>query len=97
MTSVNLIVVVESVRSLISKEDDELKIFHIPSIIAVAAALSKAFAFNIAWYSSRVRVSSWYFLSYVILSEKTAAKSPFFGKTIAMTYVSIHLVCLRSY
>ncbi|KAK0449914.1 hypothetical protein EV421DRAFT_2016197 [Armillaria borealis] len=42
MSSVNLIVVVESVRSPISKEDDELKDFHIPSIIAVAAALRTA-------------------------------------------------------
>ncbi len=48
MSSVNLIVVVESVRSLVSKENDELKDFHIPSIIAVAAALSKAFTSNIA-------------------------------------------------
>ncbi|SJK99808.1 uncharacterized protein ARMOST_03119 [Armillaria ostoyae] len=56
MTSVNLIVVVESVRSLVSKENDELKDFHIPSIITVAAALSKAFASNTAWYSSRVHV-----------------------------------------
>ena len=41
MASVNLIVVVESVRSLVSKEDDTLKDFHLPSIIAVAAALGK--------------------------------------------------------
>jgi hypothetical protein len=39
MGSVNLVVIVESARALISKEGDELAPFHLPSIIAVAAAL----------------------------------------------------------
>jgi len=39
MGSVNLVVIVESVHSLISKEGDELAPFHLPSIVAVAAAL----------------------------------------------------------
>jgi len=39
MGSVNLVVIVESARSLISKQGDELAPFHLPSIIAVAAAL----------------------------------------------------------
>ena len=39
MGSVNLVVIVESVRSLITKSNDDLKEFHLPSIIAVAAAL----------------------------------------------------------
>ncbi|KAG5352725.1 hypothetical protein C0989_000770 [Termitomyces sp. Mn162] len=37
MDSVNLVVVVESVRSIVTKED--VKKFHLPSIIAVAVAL----------------------------------------------------------
>ena len=41
MGAVNLVVIVESARSLISKEGDELAPFHLPSIIAVAAALGK--------------------------------------------------------
>ena len=36
MGSVNLVVIVESVRALITKEQGE---FHLPSIIGVAAAL----------------------------------------------------------
>jgi hypothetical protein len=40
MGSVNFIVIVESARSLITKRNDDLKDFHLPSIIAVAAALS---------------------------------------------------------
>jgi hypothetical protein len=38
MGSVNLIVIVESIRTLVS-ENTELRKFHLPSIIAVAAAL----------------------------------------------------------
>jgi hypothetical protein len=41
MGSVNLVVIVESVRSLISKKGNELAPFDLPSIIAVAAALGK--------------------------------------------------------
>jgi hypothetical protein len=38
MGSVNLVVIVESVQSLITSDGD-LKEFHIPSIVAVGAAL----------------------------------------------------------
>ncbi|KAK0193505.1 CDF-like metal transporter [Armillaria mellea] len=53
MASVNLIVVVESVRSLVSKEDDTLKDFHLPSIIAVAAALGVKLMLFILCYPFR--------------------------------------------
>ncbi|KAK0495182.1 CDF-like metal transporter [Armillaria luteobubalina] len=53
MASVNLIVVVESVRSLVSKEDDQLKDFHLPSIIAVAAALGVKLMLFILCYPFR--------------------------------------------
>jgi hypothetical protein len=39
MGSVNLVVVVEAIRMLIAKKNDELQSFHLPSIIAVGAAL----------------------------------------------------------
>ena len=39
MGSVNLVVIVESLRTVISKHGDSLNGFHIPSIVAVAAAL----------------------------------------------------------
>ena len=39
MGSVNLVVIVESARSLITHTSNDLKEFHLPSIIAVAAAL----------------------------------------------------------
>lgn len=46
MATVNLIVVIESVRTLILKEGDELRKFHLPSIIAVAVALGTPFSFE---------------------------------------------------
>lgn len=39
MGTVNLIVVVQSIQNLITKEGDELKKFHLPSIIVVAISL----------------------------------------------------------
>ncbi len=39
MASVNLVVIVESARSIIDHGGDSLKDFHIPSLIAVGAAL----------------------------------------------------------
>jgi hypothetical protein len=40
MAAVNLVVIVESVRTLVShNNDDDTNDFHLPSIIAVAAAL----------------------------------------------------------
>ncbi|KAF9040285.1 hypothetical protein BDZ89DRAFT_1129188 [Hymenopellis radicata] len=43
MGSVNMIVAVESIRSIISKKNDDLSEFHLPSIIAVSAALGIKF------------------------------------------------------
>lgn len=45
MSAVNLIVVVESVRSIIThkKDDSDTNNFHIPSIVAVGAALGVKF------------------------------------------------------
>jgi hypothetical protein len=39
MGSVNFVVIVESLRTLITKRGDSLTAFHLPSIIAVAGAL----------------------------------------------------------
>ncbi|KAH6917075.1 cation diffusion facilitator 1 [Coprinopsis sp. MPI-PUGE-AT-0042] len=61
MGAVNLIVVIESVRTLISKQGDELREFHLPSIIAVAVALAVKlslfiYSFSIRKQSSQVQV-----------------------------------------
>lgn len=45
MGSVNLVVIVESAQTLITTKSDKLKDFHIPSIVAVAAALGLISAF----------------------------------------------------
>ncbi|KAF8203873.1 CDF-like metal transporter [Pholiota molesta] len=56
MGSVNFVVIVESAHTLISKKGDALAPFHLPSIIAVAAALAvKGFLFL---YSYSLRKSS---------------------------------------
>ncbi len=42
MASVSLVVIVESIRTIVTKEGDELQAFHLPSIIAVGDALRKS-------------------------------------------------------
>ncbi|KAF9469631.1 CDF-like metal transporter [Collybia nuda] len=61
MGSVNLVVIVESARNIITKGDNELQKFHLPSIIAVSAALAVKFllfvyCFSLRSKSSQVRV-----------------------------------------
>jgi hypothetical protein len=41
MGAVNLVVIVESAQSLITSKNETVKKFHIPSIVAVAAALGE--------------------------------------------------------
>ncbi|KAF5385383.1 hypothetical protein D9615_001074 [Tricholomella constricta] len=61
MGSVNLVVIVESIRSIFAKEGDDLQRFHLPSIIAVSVALGVKFllflySFSLRHQSSQVRV-----------------------------------------
>jgi len=56
MASVNLVVIVESVRSLASHKNGELNKLHIPSLVAVAAALVVKFCLFL--YCSSLRKSS---------------------------------------
>ena len=44
MTAVNLIVVVESVQRLVTHDGSDLNELHIPSLVAVGAALGKLLA-----------------------------------------------------
>ncbi|KAF8640662.1 hypothetical protein AX17_000319 [Amanita inopinata Kibby_2008] len=57
MGSVNLIVIVESAQTLITKQNDDLQKFHLPSIIAVAAALGVKFILFVYSYSLRGKSS----------------------------------------
>ncbi|KAJ3521776.1 hypothetical protein NMY22_g12174 [Coprinellus aureogranulatus] len=61
MGTVNLVVVVESISTIVQKEGDELGKFHLPSIISVAVALAVKFllflySFSIRKHSSQVQV-----------------------------------------
>ncbi|KIK02024.1 hypothetical protein K443DRAFT_677917 [Laccaria amethystina LaAM-08-1] len=57
MGSVNLVVIVESMRTLLTKNDDSLQAFHLPSIIAVSAALAVKFILFVYCYSLRSKSS----------------------------------------
>ncbi|KAF7784261.1 hypothetical protein Agabi119p4_426 [Agaricus bisporus var. burnettii] len=57
MGMVNLVVIVESIRTIITKKGDALAPFHLPSIIAVAAALVVKFVLFLYSYSIRKRSS----------------------------------------
>ena len=51
MGSVNLVVVVEAVRSLLTKKGDALAPFHLPSIVAVGAALGTTNSYTFKYHS----------------------------------------------
>ncbi|KAF8347078.1 CDF-like metal transporter [Amanita rubescens] len=53
MGSVNLVVIVEAARALITKSNDELETFHLPSIIGVAIALGIKILLFLYSYSLR--------------------------------------------
>lgn len=57
MGSVNLVVIVESVRSLATKPSNDLKVFHLPSILAVAVALGVKILLFFYCYSLRNKSS----------------------------------------
>ncbi|RDB29469.1 Metal tolerance protein 3 [Hypsizygus marmoreus] len=57
MGSVNLIVIVESIRSIVEKSNDDLQKFHLPSIIAVSTALGIKFLLFLYSYSLRNKSS----------------------------------------
>ncbi|KAJ7492279.1 CDF-like metal transporter [Mycena latifolia] len=57
MGCVNFVVIVESVQSLITSKNDDLKQFHLPSIIAVAAALAVKLLLFIYCFSLRKKSS----------------------------------------
>ncbi|KAJ6454025.1 CDF-like metal transporter [Mycena vitilis] len=57
MGSVNLVVIVESAQSLITKKNDDLKTFHLPSILAVAVALAVKLLLFIYCFSLRKKSS----------------------------------------
>ncbi|KAJ2930014.1 hypothetical protein H1R20_g7067, partial [Candolleomyces eurysporus] len=57
MGTVNLIVVIESIRSLATKEGDALEKFHLPSIISVGIALTVKFILFVYSFSIRKQSS----------------------------------------
>lgn len=94
MASVNLVVIVESVRTIATKEGDDLAAFHLPSIIAVAAALGKPDSSLASHpFSIPSQLSSLFSLSIHFPFVKSPAKFKSSGKTTGMTCGSILSVC----
>ncbi|KAF5324098.1 hypothetical protein D9619_011202 [Psilocybe cf. subviscida] len=61
MSSVNLVVIVESVRAIISKEGSELHKFHLPALLAVCASLAVKgclflYSYGLKKHSSQVQI-----------------------------------------
>ncbi|KAH8991956.1 CDF-like metal transporter [Lactarius akahatsu] len=57
MGSVNFIVIIESARDLITHKNQDLNDFHIPSVVAVGAALGVKFLLFLYCYSLRLKSS----------------------------------------
>ncbi|KAH9049513.1 CDF-like metal transporter [Lactarius hengduanensis] len=57
MGSVNFIVIIESARDLITHKNQDLKDFHVPSVVAVGAALGVKFLLFLYCYSLRSKSS----------------------------------------
>ncbi|KAF8273829.1 CDF-like metal transporter [Lactarius quietus] len=57
MASVNFIVIIESARDLITHKNNDLKDFHIPSVVAVGTALGVKFLLFLYCYSLRSKSS----------------------------------------
>jgi cation diffusion facilitator family transporter len=57
MAAVNLVVIVESVRAIVTKEGDDLHKFHLPSILAVAASLAVKLGLFLYSYGLRKKSS----------------------------------------
>lgn len=93
MGSVNLVVIVESVRSLATKPSNDLKVFHLPSILAVAVALGTfQLVFEVSSLTVQMQASKFFSFSTATRCVTSQVKSKFFGKTIAMIYSSTDLV-----
>jgi hypothetical protein len=52
MGSVNLVIIVESARSLITRGNGDLKAFHVPSVVGVGVALGNHFISHLAYTKS---------------------------------------------
>lgn len=94
MGSVNLVVIVESARSLIAKPNSDLKEFHLPSILAVAVALGM-FSLTCDWdfpITVQTQVSKLSSSSTASRFVRNPVKCKYSGKIIGMIYSSMDLV-----
>ena len=87
MASVNLVVTVESVRTLLTHKGGDTNALHIPSLIAVAAALGESFPSILhACMLTTPQVSNYFSFFIVLDCASLQAKYECSGKIIEMTY-----------
>jgi hypothetical protein len=92
MGSVNFVVIVESARQLLKHGDESLKAFHIPSIVAVGAALGGLARLPIVTALINLKESSFFCFSTVTRYDPGQARFPCSGRIIATTCLSTPLV-----
>jgi cellobiose-specific phosphotransferase system component IIC len=77
MGSVNLVVIVESAQSLITRKNGDLKEFHLPSILAVAAALGISLKIGSEYFDVTLTGSGETFAVYLLfLASKEVQSGP---------------------
>lgn len=99
MGSVNLVVIVESAQSLITSDGD-LKKFHLPSIIAVGAALGKRSLMShcvCATLNYLQQASNFFFSCIAGVSVINPAKCTSFGRTTETTCSLMVSVCHQTH
>src|SRR5712672_2896908 len=92
MGSVNFVVIVESARELLKHGDESLKKFHIPSVVAVGAAIGGLSRLPNVAALINLKESSFFCFSTPTRYDPGRARLRCSGKTIATTCLSTPLV-----
>jgi hypothetical protein len=85
MESVNLVVIIESARDLITHRGETLNQFHVPSVVAVAAALGRLAAWLTLAALIDLKVSSFFYSFTAIRYDQSQARLRWSGRTTATT------------
>jgi hypothetical protein len=85
MGSVNFVVIIESMRALINHGDESLNQFHIPSVVAVGAALGGPILLRTLAALIGLKGSSSFYFSTATRHVPGQARSRCSGKITAMT------------
>jgi len=87
MGSVNFIVIIESARDLLTHKNQDLNEFHLPSVIAVAAALGRPTGLSSLITLINSQVSNFFYSFTVTRYVRSRVRLRCSGRTTAMTYL----------